>query len=220
MVGSCSSLGAGFVPYAANDAASLPPSLWETMSERPVYLPHFHHPTSYTTLYGALPEAEAAASVPGSNGFRLASFSRLSKLDRGSYRLWLQAIQRLRGHQLPVGLELFREPGEAEAQLQEEALSVGLSSTAVGFFEKLPKREHLERIVQFDLALDTVAVGGMTTALDVLYAGVPLVALPGGRMNSRFGFAATGALLGPEAALTSVGSARQYEDAMVFAALD
>jgi len=67
-----------------------------------------------------------------------------------------------------------------------------------------------------DLALDTIAVGGMTTALDTLYAGVPMLALRGERMNNRFGSSALSALYGVDNLGGSGGDTmREYEDAAI-----
>ena len=63
-------------------------------------------------------------------------------------------------------------------------------------------------LIRSELALDTTAVGGMTTALDTLYAGVPIMVLHGDRLNNRFGLAATKALNID----THVTTIKQYED--------
>ena len=189
------------------------------MTERLVYAPHFHHPTGYQRLYGVIPEPRgpdihkarhSGIGKPGSwTHFRVASFSRLSKLNRVNFRIWMPAMARLGAGR--AVLELFKEPSEAAAQLQAEAAATGLPEAGLDFFETLPKREHLTRIAGVDLAVDTIAVGGMTTALDTLYAGVPLVALQGERMNTRFGTAALSSTMG-HSSLLDTTTAREYED--------
>ena len=42
------------------------------------------------------------------------------------------------------------------------------------------------RLASQDIGLDTFAVNGMTTGLDLAHAGLPVVATVGERMNTRF----------------------------------
>ena len=63
-----------------------------------------------------------------------------------------------------------------------------------------------------DVALDTVAVNSMTTALDIAYTGLPAVCSWGERMNTRFsGMVATNlGLVGSVA-----GNVKEFEEMAV-----
>ncbi len=73
----------------------------------------------------------------------------------------------------------------AEANLRNEALAHGVAGSRLIFAPDMPQDEHLARLQQADLVLDTAPYGAHTTASDALWAGVPVVTLPGATFASR-----------------------------------
>jgi hypothetical protein len=53
------------------------------------------------------------------------------------------------------------------------------------FSDVAPKEEHLHRCVLADLALDTIVYNSHSSAVDVLWAGTPMITMPGEKMCQR-----------------------------------
>lgn len=61
----------------------------------------------------------------------------------------------------------------------------GLPADRVVFSKIACKEEHVRRGQLADVCLDTPLCNGHTTAMDVLWAGTPVVTLPGETLASR-----------------------------------
>src|SRR5690349_11717193 len=72
-----------------------------------------------------------------------------------------------------------------ENRLRKEAADRGITPERLIFASKLSKAEHLKRHQQCDLFLDTLYYCAQTTAADALWAGIPLLTLPGQTYTSR-----------------------------------
>ena len=69
------------------------------------------------------------------------------------------------------------------------AQAMGLPSGRILFSNVAAKEEHVRRGQLADVCLDTPLCNGHTTGMDVLWAGTPMVTLPGkwSRPNERRG---------------------------------
>ena len=59
------------------------------------------------------------------------------------------------------------------------------TGSRLNFVDYLARKEHLSRAALATVFLDTLLVNGHTTAMDVLWAGLPLVTVPDMRFASR-----------------------------------
>ena len=64
--------------------------------------------------------------------------------------------------------------------------------------KKIPSEEHLKRIQNADLFLDTFNYNAHTTGSDALWAGVPILTLPGNSFPARVGASLVNAANVPE----------------------
>jgi len=102
-------------------------------------------------------------------------------------------------------LWLLRFPPAAEPRLRAEAEARGIGSERLVFTDVAPRDAHVARSALATLHLDTLPVNAHTTACDVLWAGAPIVTLPGGGMASRVCASIVDAAgVGPECVATSV----------------
>ena len=82
------------------------------------------------------------------------------------------------------------------------------------FTDMVDESDHLQVKALFaDVLLDTQVMNGHTTSADLLYAGVPVVTLPGDRMTNRV--ASSLASASGTGAATTVRSFKEYEDLLV-----
>lgn len=76
-------------------------------------------------------------------------------------------------------LWLLRFPVVGEANMLAAAQALGLPSGRILFSNVAAKEEHVRRGQLADVCLDTPLCNGHTTGMDVLWAGTPMVTLPG-----------------------------------------
>jgi predicted O-linked N-acetylglucosamine transferase (SPINDLY family) len=67
----------------------------------------------------------------------------------------------------------------------EEAIKYGVNPERLIFVEQLEKIQHLKRMQQADLLLDTSVYNAHTSAGDALWAGLPILTILGNTMPSR-----------------------------------
>ena len=82
-------------------------------------------------------------------------------------------------------LWLYSENEFAKNNLVKEADKHGVKKDRIIFASRMPKAEHLARHRCADLFLDCFTVNAHTTAIDALYAGLPLVTKAGNDIMSR-----------------------------------
>jgi protein O-GlcNAc transferase len=73
-----------------------------------------------------------------------------------------------------------------EANLRREAAARGVAEDRLVFAHRLPdKAAHLARHARADLMLDSFTINASTTALDALWAGLPVLTKRGDRFPAR-----------------------------------
>ena len=76
-------------------------------------------------------------------------------------------------------LWLLRFPATGEPHLAATAAQLGMPQGRLIFSPVAAKEEHVRRGQLADVCLDTPLCNGHTTGMDVLWAGTPMVTLPG-----------------------------------------
>jgi protein O-GlcNAc transferase len=130
-------------------------------------------------------ESAYAVTPPPSLSTRYVTFGSLNnapKINAALLRTWNQILLRIPNSRL-----LLQMKGSAggEIQLLREC---GLPLDRVDVIDSLPQVEYIRRYQQIDIALDPFPYGGGGgTAMDALWAGLPLITLAGNRPTSRYG---------------------------------
>ncbi|GBG26180.1 UDP-N-acetylglucosamine--peptide N-acetylglucosaminyltransferase 110 kDa subunit [Hondaea fermentalgiana] len=141
--------------------------------------------------------------------FVFACFTRTSKIDPQTFATWCNILERV-----PRSvLWLLETPKLAEANLKAEVRARGIREDRLVFAKPEPRREHLQRLFLADLVLDTPLCNHHASALDVLWAGVPLLTCTGPRMASRV-VSSMAKAVGLDSRLTT-SSMQEYEDRAV-----
>uniref|UniRef100_T1JCD7 protein O-GlcNAc transferase n=1 Tax=Strigamia maritima TaxID=126957 RepID=T1JCD7_STRMM len=109
------------------------------------------------------------------------NFNQLYKIDPATLRMWVNILKRV-----PRSvLWLLRFPAVGESNVLAAATQMGLPAGKIIFSNVAPKEEHVRRGQLSDVCLDTPLCNGHTTGMDVLWAGTPMVTLPGETLASR-----------------------------------
>lgn len=122
------------------------------------------------------------------------NFNQLYKIDPGVVEMWVNILKKV-----PKGvLWLLSFPAAGESNLRRYAKKLGLESDRIIFSKIACKEEHVRRGQLADICLDTPLCNGHTTTMDVLWAGTPVVTLPGETLASRVAASQLNALGCPE----------------------
>ncbi|XP_077984961.1 UDP-N-acetylglucosamine--peptide N-acetylglucosaminyltransferase 110 kDa subunit-like [Glandiceps talaboti] len=115
------------------------------------------------------------------NAIVYCNFNQLYKIDPATLQMWVAILKRVPD----AVLWLLKFPAVGEANIQQSAQEMGLKSSRIIFSPVAPKEEHVRRGQLADVCLDTPLCNGHTTGMDVLWAGTPMVTLPGETLASR-----------------------------------
>ncbi len=165
--------GASWIDYVIADRVVLPDALRRHFSERIAYLPRCFQPSDPTRIVGE-PPSRAACGLPP-HGPVYVSFN-------NSYKLNPQSVQRMFAVLRAVPdatLWLLAGPEGADDRLRAAARGDDVDPARLVFMRKLPHADYLARYRHADLFLDTQPYNAHTTASDAIWAGCPVLTVPG-----------------------------------------
>lgn len=172
--------GLPFVDYIIADEYTLPKASEQYHTEAIIrientyqindYIAQYLHPRPSLKLMG-LPEGKPIIGM----------FNNINKVGREVWNTWMRIMQAV-----PDAVLWLLDPGElAKTNLMKVAKLSGIESDRFVWAKKVRVDDHLARISLCAIALDPWPYGGHTTTSDILFAGVPVVALEGHNFASR-----------------------------------
>ena len=173
-------MGARFIDYAIADRVVVPPGAESLYSEKIVRLPGSYQPNDSTRPVGIDAPSRASLGLP-EQGFVFCCFNQTYKITPDMFAVWMQLLREV--PESVLWLVAFNRV--APVRLAALANAAGVDAKRLVFAPKLPTTEHLARLRQADLFLDTHPCGAHTTASDALWAGVPVLTLAGEVLQSR-----------------------------------
>jgi len=173
--------GAPWMDYLIADRHVVPPSQRAHYSEHVVQLPRSFQPCDATRVL-LPPPARIDCGLPAS-GPVLASFNNSYKIGPEVFGRWMEILRAV-----PEATLWLLDPGDdgsAARHLRAQAQARGIDGARLVLMDKAPHADYLARYALVDLFLDTWPYGAHTTASDALYAGCPVLTLPGETFASR-----------------------------------
>jgi protein O-GlcNAc transferase len=164
-------------PPAGNRVAHPEEQAWPLSDCWTCYEP----PTGY-------PEVNASPAASG-RPFTFGSFNNNCKINGDVLDAWAKILVATPGSRL----KLLAKQGTHRRRFVDELVRRGVEAERVQFADYVPAAADLSqggllaRYHDIDVALDTFPYGGMTTTLDALWMGVPVVSLIGERNLGRAG---------------------------------
>ena len=187
------SSGADFMDYFITDRVATPPDQAALYTEKCVYLPDSFMVTDNTQPIAETDFSRKGAGLP-EDAFVFCSFNNPYKIDPTVFGRWMRILS-----QVPNSiLWLFGKSELVRENLGKEAIRSGIPPGRLVFAEKMPLPDHLARLKLADLALDTWCYSGGATTVNALWAGVPVIALPGDHFASRMSSSCLSAIGLPE----------------------
>jgi predicted O-linked N-acetylglucosamine transferase (SPINDLY family) len=151
-------------------------------------------------------QAHAAPGRPATGlpaeGFVFACMNQAFKLEPDSFGIWMRLLRAVPGS----SLWLLDAGSTANANMRREAAERGVAPGRLVLAPRVDLREHLGRLAHADLFLDTFHCNAHTTALDALWAGLPVLTRTGTTMASRLASTFVRALGLPELAVENTAA--------------
>lgn len=172
-------LGAPWIDYVIADRIVLPPSLAAHFSEHVAWLPRCFQPSDTTRAVGT-PPGRIACGLPA-DGVVFACLNNSYKVNPASFERLLAVLRAVPG----AVLWLLSAAEGADQRLCAEAERRGIAPARLVFAPKRPQADYLARYRHADLFLDCAPYGAHTTASDAIWAGCPVLTVPGETFASR-----------------------------------
>jgi|CXWL01.1.fsa_nt_gi predicted O-linked N-acetylglucosamine transferase (SPINDLY family) len=196
-------MGAEFIDYLIADRFVVPAGHAAEYSEQLVRLPGSYQVNDRKRPIAATP-SRRELGLP-EKGFVFCCFNQTYKIVPETFSVWMRLLQAVPGSILWL---LESNPWVGE-NLSREAGNRGVDPRRLVFAPKLPLDRHLGRLRAADLFLDTMYCNAHTTASDALWAGLPVLTLPGDTFAARVAGSLLGAIDMPELIAGSIG---EYEN--------
>ncbi len=167
------------VDYVVADDFIFPPELEPFFSEKPLRLPTTFQVSDTGREFG--PERPRAFYGLPDDAFVFCAFNNNYKIAPEMFAAWLRIL----GRSPNAVLWLLEDNVWSRANLSARAQAEGVDPARIFFAGRIDPKDYLSRFRTADLFLDTSPYNAGTTANDALWAGLPLITLPGRSYVSR-----------------------------------
>jgi predicted O-linked N-acetylglucosamine transferase (SPINDLY family) len=174
-------MGAPYIDYIIADSMVIPHDQFEFFSEKVVWLADSFMVNDSRRRVAEATPTRSECALP-EKAFVFCCFNNAFKIAPDIFKIWMRILKAT-----PNSVLWLSELGAtASANLRHEAESNGVSADRLIFATRTPSvADHLARLRQVDLFLDTLPYNAHTTAADALWAGVPVLTCPGATFPGR-----------------------------------
>ncbi|MGE5240099.1 MAG: tetratricopeptide repeat protein [Bacteroidota bacterium] len=174
-------MGADYIDYLIADHILIPEEHQRYYNEKIVYLPNSYQVNDSTKMISDRSFSRAELGFPD-GAFVFCCFNNHYKITPDLFDIWMQLVCRVEGS------VLWLSEGNTTVvnNLRLEAGKRGVSPDRLVFAPRIESlAEHLARLRQADLFLDTFYYNAHTTASDALWAGLPVLTCLGNTFAGR-----------------------------------
>jgi predicted O-linked N-acetylglucosamine transferase (SPINDLY family) len=173
-------MGADYIDYLIADERLIPFDQQIHYSEKIVYLPNSYQVNDRKRSISSHPLTRQDVGLPA-EGFVYCCFNNSYKITPMVLDRWCRILMAVEGSIL----WLLQDNEKAAENLRLEAVNRGLDPDRLIFAPRMDLADHLARHRLADLFLDTLPCNAHTTASDALWAGLPVLTLPGQTFAGR-----------------------------------
>jgi predicted O-linked N-acetylglucosamine transferase (SPINDLY family) len=173
-------LGANYIDYLIADSVVIPDEQRAFYTENIVYLPDSYQCNDSRRRFADQAPSRKEAGLP-ETGFVFCCFNHNYKIMPEIFDIWMRLLACVE----ESVLWLLEDHPAATSNLRREAEARGVSSHRLIFAKRAPLDQHLARLQNADLLLDTLPYGAHTTASDALWVGVPVLTCQGTSFAGR-----------------------------------
>ncbi len=201
-------MGAEYMDYLIGDRTVVPDAHQQHYTEKIIYLPNSYLPHDSSRAIANTACTREDLGLPPA-GFVFCCFNNNYKITPETFDSWMRILRRVENSVL----WLSRNNPTAESNLRREALLRGVDAGRLIFADRMSSLpEHLARQRVADLFLDTRPYNAHATALDALWAGLPVLTCVGEGFASRVAASLLNAIELPE---LITATPTQYENLAV-----
>jgi predicted O-linked N-acetylglucosamine transferase (SPINDLY family) len=202
-LGYSGTIGAEYIDYIIADPIIIPIESQQYYSEKVVYLPNSY--LVYDTQR-SMPDRVFTKDELGlpKDSFVFCCFNNNYKITPSTFDGWVRILKAVKGSVL----WLLEDNPIAVSNLRKEAQFRGLDPNRLVFAKRMDPSEYLARNYVADLFIDTFPYNAHTTAIDALWAGLPILTCMGESFASRVAASLLNAIELPELITTTQ---EQYE---------
>ena len=174
-------MGAGYMDYLVGDRTVIPRAQQAHYAEKIIYLPDSFIPFDSKYVIADKPFTREELGLPR-DGLVFCCFNNSYKITPDVFDSWLRILMRTK----QSVMWLSKDNSTAAANLLKEASRHGIDPRRLIFADRMPSLpEHVARLRVADLFLDTFPYNAHATALDALWAGLPVLTRAGESFASR-----------------------------------
>jgi protein O-GlcNAc transferase len=192
-------LGADYMDYILADRVVIPPEQQIHYSEKVVYLPDSYQVNDSERRISEHTPRRADVGLP-EDAFVFCSFNSNYKIGPSMFDVWMHLLKQVDSSVL----WLLEGNATVANNLRREAHARGVDPARLVFARRANLADHLARHRLADLFLDTLPYNAHTTASDALWAGLPVLTLPGNSFAARVAASLLSALRLPELITSSI----------------
>jgi predicted O-linked N-acetylglucosamine transferase (SPINDLY family) len=172
--------GASYIDYMIADKTVIPEDEQRHYSEKIVYLPDTYIPNDRNREIGKAP-SRAELGLP-ENAFVFCSINNSYKFTPEVFDIWMRLMSEVENSVL----WLPQSNSAAVRNLDAEAEARGIAANRLVYATYVARSEdHLARLGQADLFLDTLPYNAHSTACEALWAGLPVLTCLGSSFAGR-----------------------------------
>jgi protein O-GlcNAc transferase len=178
-LGFSGTMGIPYIDYIIADETAIPRAMFSGFSESVVWLPYSMMPCDPKRAITKYPRA--SCGLPESS-FVFCAFGNSFKITPEFFAVWMRLLKSVDDSVLWLG----DHPAAVVTNLRDEATLLGVNPDRLIFAPRLASHsDHLGRLANADLFLDTLPYNAHATASDALHAGVPVLTCLGKTFAGR-----------------------------------
>lgn len=181
-LGYLATTGVSAIDYLIADLFTLPETEEKHFTEKIWRLPETY--LCFTPPDTDMPVAPLPALANGYITF--GCFNNLTKLSNEAVALWAKILQKTPGSRLILKARQLREVSVQQG-IMDRFAAHGIGFERIVLKGSVPQAEYLAPYQQVDIALDPFPYPGITTSIESLWMGVPVLTLAGDSFLSRQG---------------------------------
>jgi predicted O-linked N-acetylglucosamine transferase (SPINDLY family) len=196
-------MGANYMDYLVADCVLIPEDKQHHYSEKIVYMPNSYQVNVSKRSFSETSLLRYELELPNT-GFVFCCFNNNYKITPSTFTGWMRILKSVEDSVL----WLLEKNNNTTTNLKKEAMKFGINEDRLIFATHMPVEEHLNRIKQADLFIDSLPYNAHTTTSDALRMGLPVLTYMGSSFASRVAASLLNAINLPELITTTQ---EQYE---------
>lgn len=181
-LGYSGSVGADFFDYMIADRTVVPDAERAHYAEPLIYMPHTYMLTDNQDPIAPVGPTRAECGLP-ENARVLCCFNNSYKIEPRAFDIWMRVMRKT-----PSSVLWLKQTNDRMAHnLRHEVKSRGVDGERLIFAPRVPRPDHLARHTLADVFVDTFHYTAHSTAVDALWAGLPVLTKSGRQFSARVG---------------------------------